>query len=70
MAAAFSYLKNFNIIDKIEGRFEDPETQIIIYPSILFIVANDKIASIYELTGEDDDDDAESAAADMEEDEQ
>lgn len=53
IVSSFSILKNFNIIDKVEGRFENPETQIIIYPSILFIVTNDKISSIYELISED-----------------
>jgi len=66
MISSFSLLKNFNIIDKIEGRFEDPETQIIIYPSILFIVTNDRISSIYEITEEDSAEDE--AAVDVEED--
>lgn len=66
--ASFSLFKNFNIIDKVEGRFEDPETQIIVYPSILFIVTNDKISSIYEMTKEDTPEDE--TVVDMEEDEQ
>jgi hypothetical protein len=67
ISSAFSLLKNFNIIDRTEGRFEDPETQVIVYPSILFIVTNDKVASIYELLDEDAGDEA---AVDMEEDEE
>ncbi|MCK4260279.1 MAG: DUF4194 domain-containing protein [Halanaerobiales bacterium] len=44
-----SLLKRYNIIDKIEGRWADPETRIIIYSSILFIVTNEKISAIFEM---------------------
>lgn len=66
MVSAFSLLKNFNIIDKLDGRFENPETQVIIYPSILFIVTNDKISSVFDLAGDETSEDE--AAADSEED--
>ena len=33
---ALSNLAKFNIIQKVDGKFEDPETKIIIFPSILF----------------------------------
>lgn len=65
---AFSILRNFNIIDKLKGSFEDPETVIIIYPSILFIVTNEKIANIYSIMGEEEDEDQ--SAADILEDEE
>ncbi|MDD2497049.1 MAG: DUF4194 domain-containing protein [Desulfitobacteriaceae bacterium] len=48
---AFSFLKRFNIIEKVEGDFTNPETTIIIYPSILFVVTNEKITEIYDLLG-------------------
>ena len=32
---ALSNLAKFNIIQKVDGKFEDPETKIIIFPSIL-----------------------------------
>lgn len=54
-------LSQHNIIDKFEGRWEDPETKIIIYPSILFIIPSDKITRMSEIiddpgTGENDTD--------------
>jgi len=54
LVEAFSFLRRFNIIDKVEGDFTDPETSIIIYPSILFIVTNDKISEIYDMTIDED----------------
>jgi hypothetical protein len=41
-------IKHFNIVDKIEGSWNEPDTQLIIYPSILFIVPDEKINEIYE----------------------
>ena len=35
-----------NIIQKVDGKFEDPETKIIIFPSILFAVTNEKITAL------------------------
>lgn len=67
ITGALSLLRSFNILDKLEGRFEDPETMIIIYPSILFIVTNEKIANIYSIIGEEDEEEDESAADNMEE---
>lgn len=39
----FSLLKSYNIVDKIDGSWNDPETQILIYPSIQFIITDEKI---------------------------
>lgn len=39
-------LAKFNIIQKVDGKFEDPETKIIIFPSILFAVTNEKITTL------------------------
>ncbi len=66
---AFGFLRRFNIIDKVEGDFADPDTGIIIYPSILFIVTNDKISEIYEiaLSGEEDAEEEQEETDDMEE---
>lgn len=44
--AALSNLAKFNIIQKVDGKFEDPETKIIIFPSILFAVTNEKITAL------------------------
>lgn len=43
---ALTNLINFNIIQKVDGILEKPETKIIILPSILFVVTNDKITSL------------------------
>ena len=43
---ALSNLINFNIIQKIDGPLEKPETKIIILPSILFVITNEKITRL------------------------
>lgn len=43
---ALSNLINFNIIQKVDGILEKPETRIIILPSILFVVSNEKITAL------------------------
>lgn len=43
---ALSNLISFNIIQKIDGILEKPETKIIILPSILFVVTNEKITAL------------------------
>jgi hypothetical protein len=50
---AFALFKNHNIVDKIEGTWTDPNTRIIIYPSILFVISSEKINEIYEITQQD-----------------
>lgn len=46
---ALRTLLKFQIIEKIEGRWEDPDTNIIILPSILFILSNEKIKELSDL---------------------
>lgn len=41
-------LKNHNIIDKLDGSWTSPQTRLIIYPSILLLVSNEKIGELYE----------------------
>lgn len=43
---ALSNLMSFNIIQKIDGILEKPETKIVILPSILFVITNEKITSL------------------------
>lgn len=43
---ALSNLISFNIIEKIDGILERPETKIIILPSILFVITNEKITAL------------------------
>lgn len=46
---AFSFLRGINIIDRLEGGWTNPETRLVIYPSIIFLVTNDKINSLFEI---------------------
>ena len=41
-------LKRFQIIDRLEGDWTSPETRVIIYPSILLLVTNEKITHVYQ----------------------
>ena len=43
---ALSNLISFNIIQKIDGILEKPDTKILILPSILFVVTNEKITAL------------------------
>lgn len=43
---ALSNLISFNIIQKVEGILEKPETKIMILPSILFVITNEKITAL------------------------
>lgn len=43
---ALSNLISFNIIQKIDGILEKPETKIVILPSILFVITNEKITNL------------------------
>lgn len=56
---AFGALRRYQIIDRLDSDLTQPETGIIIYPSILFIVTNEKISEIYELIGIETDDEEE-----------
>lgn len=48
MNSSLSILKNFNLIDKLEGGWDNAATRIFIYSSILFVVSNEKINNIFE----------------------
>jgi hypothetical protein len=50
---ALNLFKNYQIIEKIENSADDYESKIIIYPTILFIITNEKINSIYNMLKED-----------------
>lgn len=50
-------LRRFQIIDRIEGDWTSPETRVIIYPSIMLLVTNEKISSVYENLMKEDDED-------------
>ena len=48
-------LNRFRIIEKLEGSWEDAETKLLILPTILFIVTNERISNMYRLLDEEQD---------------
>lgn len=48
-------LNRFRIIEKLEGSWEDAETKLLILPTILFIVTNERISNMYRLLDEEPD---------------
>jgi len=42
-------LSNHNLIQKISGPWEKADTKILILPSVLFVVSNERISRIYDL---------------------
>lgn len=46
-------LSQYNILQKLDGSWEEPETKLLILPSILFIVTNEKISRMYEMLDTD-----------------
>ncbi|MFO7154516.1 MAG: DUF4194 domain-containing protein [Caldicoprobacter oshimai] len=60
LAEALRQLAYYNIIQKLEGRWEDPDNKLLILPSILFVITNEKVSRIYETLGDEEDSDQES----------
>jgi len=54
LKGCLSALKSFNVIDKIEGAWTVPETRLVIYPSILFLVTNEKISELFQMQEQED----------------
>lgn len=48
LAESFRLLARFQVIDKTAGAWEDPSTRILILPTILFMVTNERISAILE----------------------
>lgn len=48
LRTALRTISSFNIIQKVEGQYENPDTKIIILPSILFAVTAESITKINE----------------------
>lgn len=48
LRTALKTIAGFNIIQKVDGQYENPETKIIILPSILFAVTAESITKINE----------------------
>jgi hypothetical protein len=58
---ALGALKSSNIIGKLDGAWTNPDTRLVIYPSIQSLVTNEKIGELYEIVanrcdGEEEDD--------------
>lgn len=51
---SLSKLHRFQIIDKFNGAWENAETRIIVLPTILFIVSNERINNMYNLIDDED----------------
>ena len=51
LAEALTSLKEFNLIDRVGGEWNDWETKIVIYPSILLAVSDAQIKDLYEKSG-------------------
>ncbi|HBQ64039.1 MAG TPA: hypothetical protein DD727_03775 [Clostridiales bacterium] len=49
LASGLRQLGDFNIIQKIAGNWQDPETRFLVLPSILFVVTNERISRMHEL---------------------
>lgn len=47
-------LQRFRVIEKVEGAWEAAETKLLILPTILFIVTNERISNMYQLIDEED----------------
>jgi hypothetical protein len=66
---SLSTIRKFNIIDKVSGKYTDPDTKIIIYPSILFVIPIDSMDGLMELlnSGEDRPDEVDGEEVDQDE---
>ncbi|MDO5702660.1 MAG: DUF4194 domain-containing protein [Lachnospiraceae bacterium] len=70
---ALRKLSRFQIIEKLDGAFEAPDTRLLILPTILFVVSNEQISNMAKLVEQDasaaahDEDDMASAYEDEEE---
>jgi len=51
---ALRLLSNHNIIQKVSGVWEEADAKLLILPSILFVVTNEKISRMYEMIGAED----------------
>ena len=49
MSESLRLLSYHNLIQKVSGIWENADSKILILPSILFVVSNEKISRIFEL---------------------
>ena len=57
--SALSTLRKFRLIDKQDGLWENPDTRIIILPTILFVVTNQQVSDLANLVGKNTDSETE-----------
>ena len=48
LAEGLSTLREFNLLDRVGGEWTDPETKLVIYPSVLLAVSDAQIQQLYE----------------------
>ena len=46
-------LNRFRIVEKVDGSWENADTRLLILPTILFIVTNERISNMYQLIDEE-----------------
>lgn len=56
---SLSILRRFRLIDKQEGNWENPDTRIIILPTILFVITNQQVNDVAILVGKNNDSETE-----------
>ncbi len=66
---ALRLLSNYNVIQKVSGAWEEADAKLLILPSILFVMTNEKISRMYELLEAEENDtngyEAEAAISEM-----
>ena len=57
-------LQRFRILEKAEGTWEAADTKLLILPTILFVITNERISNMYQLIEEEDTDEDEETETD------
>ena len=57
-------LNRFRIVEKVDGPWENADTRLLILPTILFIVTNERISNMYQLIDEEEPGEHEETEAD------
>lgn len=58
-------LNRFRIVEKVDGPWENADTRLLILPTILFIVTNERISNMYQLIDEEETGDHEETEEDV-----
>ena len=57
-------LNRFRIVEKVDGPWENADTRLLILPTILFIVTNERISNMYQLIDDEEEGEHEETEAD------